>query len=447
MRPGTNHESYPPAASGLGLETEVKPVRVQSPADPAPDPEKVEVKVAHLSSLASFLQIFLLQQMRDLKRAGYALLGVSSPGPEAEHLTAEGIGHVAVPLTRTITPLRDLVSLWRLYRAFRRERPAVVHTHNPKPGLIGQLAARLAGVPVVVNTVHGFYLHEDMHWLARRIYLWMEKAAARCSDVILSQNREDMETAIREGICPPEKILLLGNGIDLSAFDPARFPPDLVRQRRRELGIPAGAFVVGFVGRLAARRKGFLDFLRAGEELVRAGLDVHFLIVGDADRGKPDSVDPEVIGRSAIGGRAHFLGTRPPAEMPGLYPLMDVLVLPSSFEGLPRAIMEAAAMGRPSVATDVKGNREAVEHGQTGLLVPLGDVPALAAALRTLVCDPERAAALGEAARLQALERFDERLVFDRIRAEYTRLLQAKGLPVPAPWKTDVSLEVALAGG
>jgi glycosyltransferase involved in cell wall biosynthesis len=400
-----------------------------------------EIKVAHVSTIPSFITIFLARQMAELKASGYTVAGISSPGPEAAAVEAAGFRHVAVPMTRNFTPIADVVSLWRLYRALRRERFHVVHTHNPKPGLLGQLAARLAGVPVVVNTVHGFYFHENMRPLARRFYVWIEKIAARCSDVILSQNREDLETALREGIGTPDRLRLLGNGIDLAHFDPERFPPAQVEARRRALGIPPGARVIGFVGRLAARRKGFLDFVRAGEELVRRGKPVHFLIVGGTDLGKPDAVDPAMIAASAIGPMAHDVGTQPGAAMPGLYAAMDMLVLPSSFEGMPRAVMEAAAMGVPAVASNVKGNREAVEPGQTGLLVPYGDVAALADAVAALVDDPARARAMGEAARQRAREDFDERPVFERVKAEYARLLRAKGLEPPtAPARANGEL-------
>jgi glycosyltransferase involved in cell wall biosynthesis len=267
--------------------------------------------------------------------------------------------------------------------------------------------------------------------MSRRFYVTLEKVAARCSDRILSQNAEDIRTAVRERICPEARIAHLGNGIDLSVFDPDRFDPTATRRRRQELGIPEGAPVVGFVGRLAARRKGFLDFLKATAEVTKRVPEVRFVVVGDADRGKPDAVEPEAAREYGIWERCHFLGQRENSELPGLYALMNVLVLPSLFEGIPRVIMEASAMGVPAVATDVKGNREAVEPGRNGLLVPLGDVPALAGAIVQLLTNPAQAQEMGEEGRRVALERFDERCVFARVKAEYAELLQRKGLALP----------------
>jgi glycosyltransferase involved in cell wall biosynthesis len=348
-------------------------------------------------------------------------------------IEAAGIRHIPVSMTRDFTPLADLNSLWHLYRIIRRERFTIVHTHNPKPGLLGQLAARLAGTPIIVNTLHGFYFHEHMRPAGRRFYSTLERVAASCSDVVLSQNHEDMATAVRERICPAHKIKHLGNGIDLSRFDPERIDPEDVASRRRELNISPGAPVVGFVGRLAARRKGFLDFLAAGRTVAQHHPDVRFLIVGDSDRGKPDAVDPAAASDYGIAGQCLFVGQRPNEELPLLYCLMDVLVLPSLFEGIPRAVMEAATMGVPAVVTDVKGNREAVVAGQSGLLVPLGNVPALAGAITELLADRGKARRMGAQARRIALERFDERLVFEKVKAEYARLLRAKGLAPAEP--------------
>ncbi len=388
-------------------------------------------KVAHITTISSSLQALLLNQMRSLQQAGYDVTGISAPGPAVAALEAAGIRHIAVPMTRAVSPLADLVALSRLVRLMRREQYSIVHTHTPKPGLLGQLAARLAGVPVIINTLHGFYFHEHMSARQRRFYISLEKIAARCSDSILSQNREDMQTAINEGICASRKIKHLGNGIDLTRFEPERITAAALQQQRAGLGLPDDAQVIGFVGRLAARRKGFVDFLKAGQQIMQQMPRARLLIVGDADPGKPDSVQPEIASEYGIAERCLFLGRRPNEELPLLYALMDVLVLPSLFEGIPRVVMEAAAMGVPAVVSDVKGNREAVEHNRNGVLVPLGDVAALSSAILALLANSERAAQMGAEGRRLALERFDEQRVFTTVHAEYARLLREKGLPVP----------------
>jgi glycosyltransferase involved in cell wall biosynthesis len=387
------------------------------------------IKVAHITTVDDSLYGLLLNQLRNLQHAGYAVLGISTPGRYVHQLEAAGIRHIPVSMTRAITPRRDLVALAQLMRVLRREQVTIVHTHTPKAGLLGQLAARLARTPIIVNTIHGFYFHEHMPAHKRHFYMTMERLAALCSSSIISQNHEDMRTAIRQHICRPEQIKHLGNGIDLQLFDPDRVPAAELERRRAAIGIPSHAPVIGFVGRLAGKRKGFEDFLAAGQLLAERIPDVRFLIVGASDQGKDDAVGPEAAHRFGIADRCYFLGQRPSEELPALYLLMDMLVLPSLFEGLPRVIMEASAMGVPSVATDVKGNREAVVPNRNGLLVPLGDVPMLASTIEALIADDIRRQHLSSEARRLARERFDEQLVFQKVRAEYAALLTTARAP------------------
>ena len=384
------------------------------------------MKIAHVTTVAASLRMLLANQMCSLREAGFEVVGISSPTSLAENREVAGARHIAVPISRNLTPFADLLSLFRLWRVMRRERFTIVHTHTPKAGLLGQLAARLAGVPLIVNTVHGFYFHENMRPMARRFYILMEKVAALCSDRILSQNAEDVETAVREGICSREKITVLGNGIDLARFDSASVPADELARLRSRYDLPAGAPVVGFVGRLAAKRKGFADFLAAAREIAAAQPECRFLIVGEADHGKSDAMQPSAAADFGIAERCIFAGFRPNEELPAFYKLMSVLVLPSTFEGVPRAVMEAAAMGVPAVATDVKGNREAIEVETTGLLVPLGDVPALSAAILRILEDHELAARMSREARRMAAQRFDEQHVFAKVKSEYARLIAQK---------------------
>ena len=179
-------------------------------------------RVAHVTTVDLSLRYLLLNQLRRIQDEGYEVFGVSADGSDVAEVEARGIPHFAVPMTRRFTPVADLRALWALIQLMRRERFDVVHTHTPKAGLLGQLAARLSGVPVVVNTLHGFYFHEDSKPVPKRFYIWMERIAATCSDTILSQNREDMATAVAEHIAKPEQLKWLGNGIDLRRFDRRR---------------------------------------------------------------------------------------------------------------------------------------------------------------------------------------------------------------------------------
>ena len=385
------------------------------------------LRVAHITTVDQSLRYLLLNQMRSIAQAGYEVTGISAPGSDVPVIESMGIRHIAVPLTRRLTPFADLRALVQLYRIFRREQFTIVHTHTPKPGLLGQLAARMAGVPVVVNTVHGFYFHEHMPRLWREFYITMERIAARCSDLVLSQSREDLDTAIRLGICPRERIQLLGNGIDIQRFDRNRVDPATLAHLRSTLGLPSGVPVIGFVGRLVVE-KGILELARAVQQVQSRFGPVTLLIVGGVDREKAGALNHEDIQAAAGTATCIFAGVR--QDMPDMYALMDVFALPSYREGFPRAPMEASAMGAPCVVTNVRGCREAVEHERNGLIVPLRDVDALAEALIRLLRDHDRRRAMGDAGRRMAREQFDERLVFQRVLAAYHRLLNEKGVQV-----------------
>lgn len=386
------------------------------------------MKIAHITTIDLSLRYLLLNQLKSIQDAGYEVVGISAPGPHVEFLEREGIRHIAIPMTRNFTPLADFGALLNLHNVMRRERFTIVHTHTPKPGLIGQLSARLAGVPIVVNTLHGFYFHEHMPAFWRRFYITTEQVAARCSSAILSQSSEDIQTAIRERICRADEIKPLGNGIDVSRFGRHLFTQEQLAEKRREIGLPSDVPVVGFVGRLV-EEKGILDLLNAAKIVLQQIPSAKFLIIGPIDHEKVDALTPEIAREYGIADACVFTGMR--QDMPELYALMDVFALPSYREGFPRSPMEASATGVPCIATDIRGCREAVVNDENGYLVPLRDPQKLAESMIKILSNPEVAERMSKAGRKMAVERFDEQLVFAKVKAEYARLLKAKGLPVP----------------
>jgi glycosyltransferase involved in cell wall biosynthesis len=376
------------------------------------------VRVAHITTIDLSLRYLLLNQLLYLKTLGYDVTGISAPGPDVQALTAAGVRHLPVPMTRRLTPLADLRALWQLTRLLRREGFDIVHTHNPKPGLIGQIAARLAGVPIVVNTIHGLYFHERSPWLRRTVFSTFERIAAWCSDRILSQSREDVDTLLSLGICREDRIRHLGNGIDVSRFSPGNVDVAAVERARADLDLGSGP-VVGFVGRLVAE-KGLPELLAAAAIVRLQVPDARFLIVGPADASKADALSPRTADDAGVGDICRFVGMR--NDMPLMFALMRVFVLPSHREGVPRSPMEASAMGVPSVVTDVRGCREVVEHERTGLLVPVRNPEALAAAIVRLLTHDREAEVFGRNARQLAVERFDERRIFATVAEAYAQL-------------------------
>jgi glycosyltransferase involved in cell wall biosynthesis len=380
-----------------------------------------KIRVAHACAIDMTANIGLKAQLLGLKEAGYDVTVVCTPGRHRQALEDDGIKVVPVDIRRSMTPLRDLISLWQLYRSFRKGKFDIVHTHTPKVSLLGQMAARLAGVPVIVDTVHGFYFHDNMKPLKRAFYVLMAKIAAKFSCRILSQSQEDIETAIKLKICPPDMIRKLGNGIDLNQFSRARFEKDLGQKKKNELGIPLDVFVVGIVGRMV-REKGYIELFEAVSQLAKKNYNIWLLAIGREEPEKSDGVhtaDAEAFG---ITDRTVFCGHRD--DVDELMTAMDVLTLPSYREGYPRTAMEGSAMSLPVVTTDIRGCREIVEHGKTGFIVPVHDALALEHAIKKLIDDEQLRVNMGLAGRCKAESSFDERIVVEIILFEYKQLLE-----------------------
>ena len=379
-------------------------------------------RLVHVTTTDMSLALLLAPQLRAFAAAGMDVIGVSATGPWVEQLTAQGIRHEALRhATRAVAVGQDALALGELTRLLRRLKPDIVHTHNPKPGLYGRIAARLAGVPVVVNTIHGLYATED-DALGRRLAVYgIERFASMFSGAELLQNVEDIDVLRRLRV-PERKIVLLGNGVDLERFTP---PPDAesVARARQALGIGPEKVVVGLVGRLVWQ-KGLRELFDAAVLVRERCHGVVVVVVGPLDDEKADSLGPDDIEAARAVGNIEFLGRRDDVET--LYHGFDIFVLPSYREGFPRSAMEAAASGLPVIATDVRGCRQAVDDGVTGLLVPVRDAGALAGAIEKLAGDPDRRRAMGRAGRGKAEAEFDDRRVVETTMAVYERLLERR---------------------
>jgi glycosyltransferase involved in cell wall biosynthesis len=379
-------------------------------------------KVIHISSVDLGIS-FLLPQLRALRRDGFEVHAACADGPLVESFEREGIKVHRVEVTRELTPFADLKLLWRLFRIMRRERYAVVHTHTPKMELVGQAAAWLARVPVILYTNHGLIFLGRKGALEGLMFRTVARAAGLFSDKVISQSAEDASVVVREKIYRRDKVGFLGNGIDISHLRADRFTDEEVRAKRRELGIPVGDKVVGMVGRYV-REKGYREFFEAARTILREDERVSFVTVGVPLESERDPVDFSALRELGIEEKFFVLKSR--SDMPELYSLMDVVALPSYREGFPRSLMEAAAMSKPLVASDVSGCRQAVVEGENGYLVPVKDSAALASKIKLLLGDAPLRARLGARGRAIAEERFDVEKVIERLRGFYEELLRRK---------------------
>jgi glycosyltransferase involved in cell wall biosynthesis len=387
--------------------------------------------VIHVTTVDMSLELLLGPQLEAMRRAGYQVIGASAPGPYLQALDRRGITHAPLAhATRSMAPVEDARALSELVTLFRRIRPSIVHTHTPKPGVYGRLAARLARVPVVVNTVHGLYALPEDPWPKRAVVYGFERVAATCSQAEFLANPEDQRTFRRLRV-PAERLVVLrsGLGIDLERFEPGSVSAADRAAARRELGATADEdVVVGLVGRLV-REKGYLEVFEAAARLRPRFPQLRVAVIGPDEPEKPDALTA-ADRQAAVRAGVRFLGGRD--DVVRLYAGMDIHVLASHREGFPRSPMEASAMGVPVVATEIRGSRQAVDHGTTGLLVPPRDSAALAEVIARLAADPAERRRFGAAARRKALDAFDQQRCVDLTLATYERLLARAGCPVPA---------------
>ncbi|MGB8222447.1 MAG: glycosyltransferase family 4 protein [Polyangiales bacterium] len=381
------------------------------------------MKVLHVCAVAFGLETLLLPQIDHLRRRGLTVDAACSPDSRVEALRNGGYTIHEISIDRKIAPGRNTRSILELSRLMRAKKYDLVHTHAPVASVLGRIAARLAGIERIVYTAHGFYFHENMSRPKYALYHGVETSVARITDRILVQSEEDYDTAVTTGIGSAEKIRYLGNGVDLRRFNRASLN-DLTRRRlRQELGIPdERSPIVGITGRIT-EEKGFRELAEALSILHADFPEAHLIVIGGQLSTERDAFQDDLarfIRDQGLDSHVTFTGFR--SDVDALLGLLDVFVLPSYREGLPRSVLEAMAMELPVVATDIRGCREAVANEVTGLIVPPRDSRALARAIGQILSSPELARRLGRAGRERVATKFDEQFVFARLDACYREL-------------------------
>ncbi|MEK7993893.1 MAG: glycosyltransferase family 4 protein [Planctomycetota bacterium] len=402
--------------------------------------------LVHVTTVpVSLLELFV-GQIAYMKRMGFHVCGVCSSGLEVADLEAEYQVTVhPVEMQRAVTPIKDVVALVTLVRLFRNLRPAIVHCHTPKAGFLGSIAALLAGVPVRLYTIRGLRF-VTASGFKRRVLKVAEKLACACAQRVPCNSRSLMDLALDEKVAPAHKTTVFGsgsgNGVDSERFQRTAANLAAGREVRRRLDIPSDGLVVGYVGRLV-RDKGIVEMAAAWRGVREEFDHAHLLLVGPIEG--QDPIPQEVLRELRSDARIHAPGWQ--RDTVPYYGAMDVVILPTHREGFPNALLEAAAMEIPVVATTVEGCVDAVLDNITGFLVPPRDPAALSRAISRLLRDAPLRRQMGQTARERVVREFRPEMIWTQLYREYAKLLTAKGLAVPggAEPVPDRNLEAAAA--
>jgi glycosyltransferase involved in cell wall biosynthesis len=387
-------------------------------------------RIDTLHAVTSPLSLVLLRgQLQYLQEAGFHPAALSAPGAFVEQAGLEqSVPLFTVAMERDVSPLRDFVSLVRIWRLLRRLRPTICNAGTPKAGLLVMLAARLARVPCRVYTLRGLRV-ETSRGLTRMILFASERIACACAHRVICVSPSLRDRAVDLRLVNPRKTVVLGagssNGVDASRFIPSQSRIARAAEIRHELKLEAGP-VIGFIGRFT-QDKGVGE-LTAAFDLVRQQFpDASLLLIGSYEQGNP--IDPEIRARIDSGSGIVAIPFQP--DIAPYYMAMDVFVLPTYREGFPNTVLEAQAAERPVVTTQATGAVDSVLDGRSGILVPVGDSPALAEGIGKLLANPAVARHMGQIGRQRVEREFRQEIVWSELVELYRELLRERGLQVP----------------
>ncbi|MRT17793.1 glycosyltransferase family 4 protein [Vitellibacter sp. q18] len=337
----------------------------------------------------------------------------------------EGVRTFHVELTRKITPIKDILAVFKLYKFLKKENPAIVHTHTPKAGIVGMMAAWLAGVPNRLHTVAGLPLMEATG-LKRKVLNFVEKLTYRFATKVYPNSKGLYDFIIAKNFSKAPKLSIIGNGssngIDTDYFNPIRFSESDNISLRDKWKIPQDNFLFIFVGRLV-KDKGINELTAAFSKLSESKNKISLLLVGPFENDL-DPLLPETLVNIEQNPNIYSVGYQ--NDVRPFFTIADALAFPSYREGFPNVVMQAGAMGLPSIVTDINGCNEIIIHRVNGLIISPKNSEALANAMRLLMEDKNLYQQLQGNARAQITNRFEQQQVWDALLEEYQRLLKQK---------------------
>ena len=375
-------------------------------------------KLVRITTVPESMRTLLKGQLRFMRNY-YDVIAVSSNGEcFNDMLQEQGVRGFCINMTRQITPLVDLKALFQLILLLWKERPDIVHTHTPKAGLLGMIAAKIVGVPIRLHTIAGLPLLETTGY-KRKLLNYMEKLTNACATRVYPNSFAMKEIIIQQHLCAPRKLKVIANGSS-NGIDTLFFSTKNILQSREEIRLDLGFkqqdTVFVFIGRIV-KDKGVNELIDAFKEVMSRS--VKLLIVGGFEKER-NPILPEnekfIINNSCI----KFVGWQSDVR-PFLY-ASDVLVFPSYREGFPNVVMQAGAMGLASIVSDINGCNEIIENEKNGLIIPPKNHDALAEAMKRMIDDVELRMIMSANARKMIPARYEQKMIWDELLKEYRSL-------------------------
>ena len=385
-------------------------------------------KLIRITTVPLSLKVLLKGQLRFMASNGFDVKGVSSEGDELREVREnEGIAVEAITMSRKITPFQDLKSLWEMWNFLRKEKPQIVHTHTPKAGIIGMLAARLAGVPHRLHTVAGLPLMEATG-TKRKILNFVEKLTYSSATRVYPNSKGLYDFILQNNFTQSNKLKIIANGSS-NGIDTTFFSPDQVTEiervtLREKLNIQPDDFVFVFVGRIVSD-KGINELIKAFSELQTVEnkpTDIKLLLVGGLENDL-DPLNPETL--AEINQNKDIISVGFQQDVRSFFAIADALVFPSYREGFPNVVMQAGAMGLPSIVSDINGCNEIIIEGENGLIIPSKNVEKLKEKMLTLAKDKNLYTKLKGNSRRMIENRYEQSVVWNALLEEYEGLLQS----------------------
>lgn len=401
-------------------------------------------KLIRITTVPVSLGKLLKGQMRFMRENGYEVVAVSSPGEMLDEVAdTEEVPVVSIQMSREITPWQDLKALWKAYRLFKKEKPQIVHSHTPKAGIVGMMAAWLAGVPIRLHTVAGLPLMEATG-LKRKLLDFVEKMTYRFATRIYPNSYGLKDFILDEKLCPENKLHVIANGssngIDTDHFSVSHFSEEEKARLRNELNISAADFVFVFVGRLVGA-KGIYELVSAfsrlssdlGKTTNHQSLITNrqspttnhqppttkLLLVGPLESDL-DPLLPETL--AEIRSNKNIISVGFQNDVRPYFAIADALAFPSYREGFPNVVMQAGAMDLPSIVTDINGCNEIIIENENGVIIPLKDEESLLKAMQFFLDNPEEVKRMAGNSRQLIVDRYEQRVVWNALLEEYRRL-------------------------